>query len=60
MMEPPPYGKLTQTWGDRTGMSEDIEHIKRAFTAYRVEQEIGSGGMATVYLTRDEKPDPHH
>jgi len=33
MMELPPYGKLTQARGDRTGMSEDIEHIKRAFTA---------------------------
>jgi serine/threonine protein kinase len=38
-------------------MSEDIEHIKRAFTVYRVEREIGSGGMATVYLARDEKHD---
>src|SRR5436853_1900489 len=38
-------------------MPEDIEQIKRAFTAYRVEQEIGCGGMATVYLARDQKHD---
>jgi len=38
------YGKLTEAWG-RTGMAEGIERIKRASTAYRVEQEIGRGGM---------------
>jgi eukaryotic-like serine/threonine-protein kinase len=38
-------------------MSEDIEQLKRAFSAYRVEQQIGSGGMANVYLARDHKHD---
>src|SRR5437764_13722076 len=43
--------------GDGIGMSEDIEQIRQAFTSYHVEKEIGCGGMATVYVARDEKHD---
>jgi serine/threonine protein kinase/dipeptidyl aminopeptidase/acylaminoacyl peptidase len=38
-------------------MPERIEQVQRAFTAYTVEQELGSGGMATVYLAHDKKHD---
>jgi serine/threonine-protein kinase len=34
-----------------------LERIRAALAArYAVEQEIGAGGMATVYLARDLKP----
>jgi eukaryotic-like serine/threonine-protein kinase len=38
-------------------MGEPVEQVQRAFTAYTVEQELGSGGMATVYLAHDKKND---
>ncbi len=38
-------------------MTERIEEVQRAFTAYSVERELGSGGMATVYLAHDRKHD---
>ena len=39
-------------------MSEQFERVKRAFgDRYAVERELGSGGMATVYLAEDPK---HH
>jgi serine/threonine protein kinase len=38
-------------------MAERIELVQRAFTAYTVERELGSGGMATVYLAHDKKHD---
>src|ERR1700694_4705647 len=38
-------------------MPEPIEQVQRAFTAYLVERELGSGGMATVYLAHDKKHD---
>ena len=38
-------------------MTERIEQVQRAFTAYTVERELGSGGMATVYLAHDKKHD---
>jgi serine/threonine-protein kinase len=38
-------------------MGEPVEQVQRAFTAYTVEQELGSGGMATVYLAHDRKND---
>ena len=38
-------------------MPDRIEHARRAFTAYTVERELGSGGMATVYLAHDQKHD---
>jgi eukaryotic-like serine/threonine-protein kinase len=38
-------------------MPERIEQVQRAFTAYTVERELGSGGMATVYLAHDKKHD---
>jgi hypothetical protein len=38
-------------------MAERIQQIQRAFTAYAVERELGSGGMATVYLAHDKKHD---
>jgi len=39
------------------GMPERIELVQRAFTAYTVERELGSGGMAAVYLAHDKKHD---
>jgi serine/threonine protein kinase len=38
-------------------MPEPIEQVQRAFTAYTIERELGSGGMATVYLAHDKKHD---
>jgi eukaryotic-like serine/threonine-protein kinase len=38
-------------------MPESVEQVQRAFTAYTIEREIGSGGMATVYLAHDKKHD---
>src|SRR3984893_18813497 len=38
-------------------MTEPIEDAQRACTAYTVERELGSGGMATVYLAHDKKHD---
>ncbi len=38
-------------------MSDRLELIQRAFAAYMVERELGSGGMATVYLAHDKKHD---
>jgi serine/threonine-protein kinase len=38
-------------------MAEGIDQVQRAFTAYTIERELGSGGMATVYLAHDKKHD---
>src|ERR1700686_5062070 len=38
-------------------MAERIEQVQRAFSAYTIERELGSGGMATVYLAHDKKHD---
>jgi serine/threonine-protein kinase len=38
-------------------MAERVEQVQGAFTAYAVERELGSGGMATVYLVHDNKHD---
>src|SRR5258706_13741486 len=38
-------------------MPESIGHVRRVFTNYRVERELGHGGMATVYLAYDKKHD---
>ena len=38
-------------------MAESVEQVQRAFTAYLVERELASGGMATVYLAHDKKHD---
>ena len=38
-------------------MAERVEQVQRVFAAYTVEQELGSGGMATVYLAHDKKHD---
>ena len=38
-------------------MAERLESVQRAFSAYLIERELGSGGMATVYLARDKKHD---
>ena len=38
-------------------MAVRIEQVQRAFTAYTVERELGSGGAATVYLAHDQKHD---
>lgn len=36
-------------------MPESIEQVQRAFSAYTIERESGSGGMAAVYLASDAK-----
>jgi serine/threonine protein kinase/Tol biopolymer transport system component len=36
-------------------MSETIQQIQQAFTAYTIERELGAGGMATVYLAHDKR-----
>ncbi|GAC1491789.1 MAG: hypothetical protein NVS1B5_16750 [Gemmatimonadaceae bacterium] len=38
-------------------MAERLESVRRAFSAYLIERELGSGGMATVYLAHDKKHD---
>jgi eukaryotic-like serine/threonine-protein kinase len=38
-------------------MSDRLDHVQRAFATYTVERELGSGGMATVYLAHDKKHD---
>src|SRR5206468_11930365 len=38
-------------------MADSFEHVQRAFVAYAIERELGSGGMATVYLAHDKKHD---
>jgi serine/threonine protein kinase len=38
-------------------MPDRLEQAQRAFAAYTVERELGSGGMATVYLAHDRKHD---
>src|SRR2546423_3079825 len=38
-------------------MSDRLEQVQRAFATYVVERELGSGGMATVYLAHDKKHD---
>src|SRR3954470_12826159 len=38
-------------------MTDRLEEVQRAFGAYSVERELGSGGMATVYLAHDRKHD---
>jgi serine/threonine-protein kinase len=39
-------------------VSEGLEHLKPALAdRYHIERELGSGGMATVYLAQDLKHD---
>ena len=38
-------------------MSDRLQQVQRAFATYMVERELGSGGMATVYLAHDIKHD---
>jgi serine/threonine-protein kinase len=38
-------------------MTDSLEQVQRAFAGYMVERELGSGGMATVYLGHDKKHD---
>jgi Tol biopolymer transport system component/tRNA A-37 threonylcarbamoyl transferase component Bud32 len=38
-------------------MTERLEQVQRAFSAYTIERELGAGGMATVYLAHDKKHD---
>ena len=39
-------------------MTDDIERLSESLAdRYRIERELGAGGMATVYLARDLKHD---
>jgi hypothetical protein len=38
-------------------VADRVDQVERAITAYTVERELGSGGMATVYLAHDKKHD---
>src|ERR1700732_659443 len=38
-------------------MADRFELVQLAFTTYTIEREVGSGGMATVYLAHDKKHD---
>ena len=38
-------------------MTERLEQVQRAFSVYTIDRELGSGGMATVYLAHDKKHD---
>src|SRR5204862_7709461 len=38
-------------------MAERLEAVRRAFSVYLIERELGSGGMATVYLAHVKKHD---
>ena len=38
-------------------MSDRLQQVQRAFATYTIERELGSGGMATVYLAHDKKHD---
>ena len=38
-------------------MPETVESVQRGFSSYTIERELGSGGMATVYLAHDGKHD---
>jgi serine/threonine protein kinase/Tol biopolymer transport system component len=38
-------------------VTDVIGDVQRAFTSYVIERELGSGGMATVYLAQDKKHD---
>jgi serine/threonine-protein kinase len=39
-------------------VSSQLERLKNAFAGqYEIDREVGSGGMATVYLARDLKHD---
>ncbi len=40
-------------------MSDQLERLKAALAdRYAIERELGSGGMATVYLAHDAQHDP--
>src|ERR1700693_2194779 len=38
-------------------LAESLEQVQRAFTAYTIERELGSGGVATIYLAHGKKHD---
>ncbi|GAC1654842.1 MAG: hypothetical protein NVS4B3_19180 [Gemmatimonadaceae bacterium] len=38
-------------------MADNLEAVRRAFSGYLIEREVGSGGMATVYRAHDKKHD---
>ena len=51
-------GHISMNWTPVTGSDRTIERLALALsTRYRIEREIGAGGMATVYLAHDLRHD---